>query len=132
MKSMNKKFVWTIKYTKLNCLFSIVMLIVSLFVGNGRFITISVSVTCSSIGVLLGHIMRIKSGIKDDEDALTRKQVFFILLLLALVILSIVLIKLLIVDKSLSIILICALALGSGIFALVYITKAIKKNKNRE
>jgi hypothetical protein len=35
-------------------------------------------------------------------------------------------------SKSLSTILICSLALVSGVFAMVYVTKAIRKNKKTD
>jgi hypothetical protein len=90
------------------------------------------SLTCCSIGVLIGHLMRIKSGIKDQELPLARKQMLFIFSLLVFVILSIVLVRLFVTDTLLSIIIICTLALSSGIFALIYAIKTIKKNKEQK
>ncbi|MDR2126313.1 MAG: hypothetical protein LBP63_05755 [Prevotellaceae bacterium] len=128
---MNKKFVWTIKHTIGIGLLGILMLIVALFLDNGKLISHSISMLFTFIGVFIAHRYRIKSSIKDQELPLTKKQMLFIFLLLGLVILSIFFIKQFVTDKTQSIILICTLALVSGIFALIYVMNVIKKNKNK-
>ncbi|MDR1198450.1 MAG: hypothetical protein LBK94_05480 [Prevotellaceae bacterium] len=126
---MNKKFIWKYKYNKYECLIFILLFIISLFVGNELFISFSATGIFYALAGLSAQRIRMKAGIKDYESSLSKKQMLFVFLLLALVILSIVLIKLFVADESLTIILICALALVSGVFALVYVMKAIRNNK---
>jgi hypothetical protein len=131
MKIMNKKFVWKFKYNKYECVFYTIMLVISLLINSDWFIIFSVSGICYAIAGIMGHHDRIKSGIKDQELPLTKKQMLFIFLLLGLVILLIFFIKQFVTDKTQSIILIYTLALVSGIFALIYVMNVIKKNKNK-
>ncbi|MDR2652939.1 MAG: hypothetical protein LBC68_11640 [Prevotellaceae bacterium] len=111
-------------------LFSILLLIIALFSGNDKLISNSISLAYGcTFGGLIAHIIRIKSGMKDTEIPLSKKQMLFVFSLLGLVILSMFLIKQFVADKSLAIILICALALISGIYALFYVKNCIRKNK---
>ncbi|MDR2652938.1 MAG: hypothetical protein LBC68_11635 [Prevotellaceae bacterium] len=126
---MNKKFVWKFKHTIYFCLFNVLMLVVALFLNNDGLIRYLISASVCSIGVVIGHIIRMKAGIKDNEILLSKKQMLFVFSLSGLVILSMFFIKQFIADKSLAIIIICALALISGIYALIYVMKAIKQNK---
>jgi uncharacterized membrane protein HdeD (DUF308 family) len=128
---MNKKFVWTIKYTTGSCLFCVLLLIISLFLADNKFIRFSISTLFASTGVVIAHIIRIKSGIKDNELPLTNKQMLFVFSLSGLVILSIFLIKQFVADKSLFIILICVIALISSIYTLFYVKKHIKNKRNQ-
>jgi hypothetical protein len=105
------------------------MLVVALFLNNDGLIRYLISASVCSIGVVIGHIIRMKAGIKDNEILLSKKQMLFVFSLSGLVILSMFFIKQFIADKSLAIIIICALALISGIYALIYVMKAIKQNK---
>jgi cytochrome c biogenesis factor len=85
-----------------------------------------------TFGGLIAHIIRMQSGLKDNEIPLSKKQMLFIFSLLGLVILSSFLIIQFAADKSLAIILICSLALISGVYALFYVKNCIKKNKRNQ
>jgi hypothetical protein len=124
-----KKFVWKFKHTIYFYLFNVLMLIVVLFLNNDALIRYFISASICSIGVVIAHIIRIKSGIKDNEIPLSKKQMLFVFSLLGLVILSSFLIIQFVADKSLAIILICSLALISGVYVLFYVKNCIKKNK---
>ena len=129
---MNNKFTWTIKHTIFYCLFCVLLLVALLFQNNNKLINFSVSLLCCSIGLLAAHIIRIKRNVKNNEIPLSKKQMLLVFSLLGLMILSIFLIKEFVADESLEIILICSLALVSGIFALFYVLRCIKKNKLKE
>jgi phosphatidylglycerophosphate synthase len=128
---MNKKFVWTIKHTIGSCLFCVLLLIISFFLDDNKFIRFSVSTLFASTGVVIAHVVRIKSGIKDNELSLSNKQMLFVFILSLLVILSIFLIKQFVADKSLAITFICVIALISGIYTLFYMKKHIKNKRNQ-